>query len=105
MTLTPQQIKFVRTHIPSPLNTPELYEKFIEQRLGPHKALLTILMQTIDSLLLPIQRQHRRRFFCRIDGSNQVKNPAGIIDKILRSQKTPDKPGQHLRRHLHDHRL
>lgn len=86
MALTPQQIQFVRAHIPPPHNTPESYEKFIELRLRPHKVLLTMLMQTVDSLLLPIQRQHRRRFFCRIDGSNQVKNPANIIDKILRSR-------------------
>lgn len=92
MALTPQQITFINTHIPPPHNTPESYEKFIEQRLGPHKVLLTTLMQTVRSLLFPIQRRYRRRFVCRIDDSNQVKNPASIIDKILRSQK--NRPNQ-----------
>lgn len=94
MKLSSQEIQFIQNEIPLPHNTPEKFEKHIDQKIEVHKILCTTLIKTVDSLLAPLKSRYRHRFFCRIDDSNQTKSPVGIIEKILRSQKKEAKPNR-----------
>lgn len=77
---------FITDNLPPPYNTPEKYREYIEGQTENHQSLCTQVIQEVETVLDPLIKQSAHRFFCRIDSSNQRKDPARIIQKIRLSQ-------------------
>ncbi len=81
--LKKEDIEFIEQTIPPPHNSVERFQEAINRRLVEHMDLCTLVIKEVEKALLPLQNHAgRRRFFCRLDSSNQTKSPERIIQKI-----------------------
>jgi len=85
--LNEKDIKFIEQQVPPPYNTVERFHEAISQRLIEHKNLCSLIIKEVEKALIPIEDiVTKKRFFYRIDSTNQTKRPERIIQKI-RTQK------------------
>ncbi|RJP42539.1 MAG: hypothetical protein C4548_08160 [Desulfobacteraceae bacterium] len=86
MVLDEKYTDFIKENFPEPFNTPETYEDFILPKIQQHDSLCTATIAEVKkNILPPLMEKYHYRFFCRIDADHKIKQPASIIDKIIRS--------------------
>ena len=85
--LNKEDIKFIEQNLPEPYNNTRRFHEAINQRLTEHEDLCAVVIKEVKKALETIQESvDQRRFFCRVDSSNQTKSPERIIQK-MRTQK------------------
>jgi ppGpp synthetase/RelA/SpoT-type nucleotidyltranferase len=83
-------ILYIKNHFPYPYNTPEKFGDYLLPKIQHHDTLCTAVIAEVKNTILPLLiKKYSYRFFCRIDADHKIKQPASIIDKIIRSAK-PD---------------
>ncbi len=89
-------IQFIKEHFPEPYNTPETFEDYILPKIQQHDTLCSaVIAEVKKSILPPLLKKYDYRFFCRIDIDHKIKQPASIIDKIIRSEADKDESNRH----------
>jgi len=87
MRLSEDQLRFIQEKIPEPYNTPERFGEYFSTKIQLHNTLCTLVIAEVkNKMLLPLLKKYSYRFFCRIDSDHQTKQPASIIDKIIREK-------------------
>ncbi len=86
MALPEEDKIFIAENMPPPYNTPDRFGEFILPKVQMHAPLCSAAKAAVLDILSPLIRRNKHRFFCRVDDAHDLKSPAGVIEKIRRSQ-------------------
>jgi len=86
MPLCDADIGFIKKYFPEPYNTPETFGDYLLSRIQQHDTLCTaVIAEVKKSILPPLLEKYPYRFFYRIDADHKIKQPASIVDKLIRT--------------------